>query len=147
MLRILSGLVTLVLLAACGAQERDFDSVVEDLEGHPSVTKVVEVPTEADANGPIQRPEASAESAVVYDERASCDVVGIECGAVLEVWSDADAARARAEYLMALQLGMSDPRGVERHYRDDHVLLRIHVGADGLTAQQADSYQNLIEGD
>ncbi|NYJ03194.1 hypothetical protein HNR19_003892 [Nocardioides thalensis] len=117
--------------------EPDVDAIVASVEDVPSVTKSVRLTDDTDPDKMLGSEEGYSEAAVFYDSRLKCPQPGIDCGAVLEVWADADGAKERSGYLKALQSGMQS-LGTEYHYRDGALLLRVN---GDLTAKQAEEYQ------
>lgn len=141
---VVRALVTLLFLlpalAGCdgGADpEPDVDAIVASVEEVPSVTKSVRLTEDTYPDKMPGREDSLHEAAVFYDSRLKCSKPVVDCGAVLEVWAEADDAKARSEYLEAFVAGQQW-LGSEYHYRDGALLLRVN---GDLTAKQAEEYQ------
>lgn len=140
--RAVAAMSLLVGLAGCGggeesSSEPDVDAVVSAIEGLPSVTKAVQLTQDTDQDRMLGRTDGYREAAVFYDSRLKCPEPAIDCGAVLEVWPDAEGAQERSGYIKSLQSGMQ-ALGSEYHYQDDGLLLRVN---GDLTARQAKEYE------
>lgn len=140
--RAVAALALLAGLTGCDGGEEsdsepDVDAVISSIEGLPSVTKAVELTEDADQDRMLGRTDGYREAAVFYDSRLKCPEPAIDCGAVLEVWADADGAQERSGYIKSLQSGMQ-ALGSEYHYQDGGLLLRVN---GDLTARQAEEYE------
>ena len=73
-----------------------------------------------------KRPNGYVAAVVLKDSRISdCgDDLGVDCGASIEEWPDADGAKARAKYIADLQKD-SPMLGSEYHYIEGSVLVRV----------------------
>lgn len=72
----------------------------------PQVTKLVTITEDNDPNNSIGRPSGYSSAAVLYDSRTKCsDGLGADCGATVEGWPSAKAAKARAAYIETLLKG------------------------------------------
>lgn len=67
-----------------------------------AVTKTVTLTEDSDPNELLGRPNGYEAATVLYDSRAECDELGVDCGATLETWPNADAAQERADYIDSL---------------------------------------------
>lgn len=136
--------VALLLLTACsgGRQAATADDVIAQVGRLPSVEKTVRITGSNDPGDSLGRPDGYDAGAVFYDSRLQCPQPGIDCGAVLEVWPDADDARTRSEYLSSLQSGMQ-MLGSEHHFRAGELLLRV---SGDLKPQAAASYRAALTG-
>lgn len=101
--------VLLLALTACGGGSDDGGSstsaheTATAIEGKvDAVTKVEDLTEDTDINDLLGRPNGYKAATVLYDSRATCDTPGIDCGAVVEQWPDADAAQERADYIDSL---------------------------------------------
>jgi len=94
--------------------------------GLASVTKIVTITEDNDPNDDIGRPGGYTSAAVIYDKNVKCegkDVV-VGCGAKIEVFESAAAAKARAAYIQGLIKAMPIV-GKEYDYLRGVALLRI----------------------
>ncbi|WP_243061091.1 hypothetical protein [Nocardioides sp. SR21] len=140
---IASLVLPLALVSGCGdggkdgaAAGEDATSVAEQIENQvDSVTEVVEITEDNDPNDLIGRPNGYDAAAVIYDERVDCDELGIECGASVEQWEDADAAQERSEYIQGV-LEDVPMLGTEYHYLDGPFLLRVWGDLEPSDAEQ-----------
>jgi hypothetical protein len=123
------------------ASEPSMDEVVTSIEGVGEVTEVVRLTEDDDPNDLIGRPNGYDHAAVFYDSRLPrCDAPGIDCGAFLEVWDDAEEAKSRSQYILALQEG-APMLGSEFHYLDGHFLLRVN---GELKPSEAEEYEQAL---
>ena len=112
-----------------------------------SVEKVVTLTEANDLNNLLGRPNGYTSGAVLYDRVANgangikCDdpkltVSGFDaqCGATVEVWASADAAKARAAYIQNFAKSM--PSMVEYDYVLGNTLLRVTGAMTPSAAQQ-----------
>jgi len=140
-LRLVALLVTALAFTGCeddGSGSRpSMDEMVSSIEELPSVEKVVRLTEDNDPNDLIGRPYGYDHAAVFVDSRLECGPPGVDCGAFLEVWGDAEEAKHRSEYIQALQKG-APMLGTEFHYLDGPMLLRVN-GELGPSA--ADEYE------
>lgn len=75
----------------------------------PEVTEIIDVNEENDPNQLLGRPNGYIAGAVLMDSRAACtppDNLGVDCGAVIEQFPDAAAARRRADYVQQITAAM-----------------------------------------
>lgn len=109
-----------------GSSSADATKVAESIKTSvESVGKVVTVTEDNDPNNKIGRPNGYVSAAVIYDEALDCgEDLGVDCGATVEVWSSADAAKERSEYIQGLQES-SPMLGSEYNYLDGATLLRV----------------------
>ncbi len=140
--RAVAALSLLLGLTGCdggeeSSSEPDVDAVISSIEGLPSVTKSVQLTEDNDQDRMLGRSDGYREAAVFYDSRLKCPEPAIDCGAVLEVWADAEGAKERSGYIKSLQSGMQ-ALGSEYHYQDGALLLRVN---GDLTARQAEEYE------
>ncbi len=120
--------------------EQDATAVAEQNK-QTTTTKVVTITEDNDPNNLIGRPNGYVSAAVLYDSNATCTELGVSCGATVEVWSDAAAAKARSEYIQAI-LKDAPVLGSELHTLNGAVLLRV----DGkqLKPSQAKAYADAL---
>lgn len=90
-----------------------------------SATKMVAITEDNDPNDLIGRPNGYVSAAVIYDTGASCDELGSDCGAMIEVWPDETAAKARKKYIDGILESMP-MLGQEYHSLRGAALLRIN---------------------
>jgi hypothetical protein len=103
----------------------------------PSVTKLVTLTEDNDPNDLIGRPTGYTAAVVVFDKRVTCsDGLGADCGATVEQWPSAAAAKARSEYIQTVQQA-APMLGTEYHYLTGRVLVRV---AGHLKPSQAKAY-------
>lgn len=106
-------------------ESADATEVAEELKSTSSTAeKVVTVTEENDPNDLIGRPNGYDSAAILYDSEVSCDELGSECGVVVEVFSDENAARARGEYIQGI-LSEAPALGSEWDYVKGSVVLRV----------------------
>ena len=117
------------------------DEVVASIEKVDSVVRVMRLSKEDNPNELLGRPDGYDHAAVFYDAGLTCAAPGIECGAFLEVWSDAAEAESRSGYLLALQDG-TPGLGAEVHHVDGPYLLRL---TDDLAPSSAEEYEQAFE--
>jgi len=103
-----------------------------------SVQQVVTITEDNDPNDLIGRPSGYVSGAVIYDSRAQCSKLSVDCGATIEVWPSAGAAKTRSEYIEGLQKG-SPVLGTEYHYLNGPALLRV---AGKLKPTEAKEYES-----
>lgn len=91
----------------------------------PQVIKVVTITEDNDPNNSIGRPTGYSSAAVLYDSRTKCsDGLGADCGATVEGWPTAAAAKARAKYIQKLQ-GATTLLGTEYDIVHGTYVLRV----------------------
>ena len=141
-------LLSFVLVAACesgdseAASTPSMDEVVAAVDKLPSVSRVVRLTKDTDPEQLLGRPNGYDHGALFYDSRLKCMSPGIECGALLEVWDDADEAKRRSAYIQALLDGVP-MLGSEHHYLEGRMLLRV----DGkLRPSAAKGYEAALQG-
>lgn len=81
--------------------QRDGATIANDIK-QPTTTQLVTITAANDPNGKIGTATGYVSAAVLYDSGVACDTLGVDCGATIEVYSTADLATARAEYIKAL---------------------------------------------
>ena len=71
----------------------------------PEVTDTISLTEDNDANHLIGRPNGYVAATMLVDSRAQCasDGPGIDCGATIEQWPNAEAAQRRAEYIQGIE--------------------------------------------
>jgi len=111
-----------------------------------SAEKVVTLTEATDVNNLLGRPNGYTSAAVLYDKTVDvkygikCDdpkvsgSPGVSCGATVEVWASADAAKARAAYIQNFAKSM--PSMVEYDYVLGNTLLRVTGAMKPSAAQQ-----------
>lgn len=104
----------------------------------PEVTEIIDHTPESDSNGLLGRPNGYEAATVLVDSRAGCPGgPGVDCGAVIEQFSDESGARRRADYLQAI--GKAAPMlANEWSVVKGDLLLRI---SGKLTPAQAKAYE------
>lgn len=123
---------------------QDASEVADALDGEvPTVDKIVEITEDNDANNLLGRPNGYESAAVIYDEAASCDMPGVDCGAVVESFGDEAAATARAEYIQTV-LKEAPGLGSEWTYTKGSVLLRV---SGQLKPSAASEYEAAFDGE
>ena len=147
MFRLVTLAVVALLLVACsgeseGEADRDLDESIALVEMVPEVMKVVRVTEDNDPHDLAGRSEGVLAVAVVYDSRLECQSLSIECGAIIEKWSDRGEAKSRSESVKAHQQGMP-MLGTEYHFLEGDTLLRVEgkLGKD-----QAAEYEKAFTG-
>ena len=105
-----------------------------------SVQKVVTITEDNDPNNKIGRPNGYVSAAVIYDSGVvDCgDDLGVDCGATVEVWPSADAAKERSEYIQGLQKN-SPILGTEYNYLNGAALLRVSGNIKPTVAEEYES--------
>lgn len=99
--------------------------VAEGLKGVSSTAnKVVTITEDNDPNDLIGRPRGYESAAIIYDSEVSCDSLGSDCGVVVEVFTDGEEARARAEYIQGI-LKDTPAFGPEWNYVKGSALVRV----------------------
>lgn len=93
----------------------------------PEVTRLVTVDEDNDPNNLVGRPGGYIDGAILFDPRAEAydDQLGVDQGAFLEVWPDAEAATGRAKYIQDT-LQQVRGLGTEYHYQHEGYLLRVN---------------------
>lgn len=88
--------------------------------------ELVAIDEDNDPNELLGRPNGYVAAVVLKDSRiADCgNDLGVDCGATIEEWPDADGAKARAKYIADLQKD-SPMLGSEYHYIEGSVLVRV----------------------
>lgn len=90
-----------------------------------SVTKVVTITEDNDPNDKIGRPGGYVSAATLYDKGVSCDEIGADCGATVEVWADEASATQRSKFILETLKNADGVLGEEYHYQNGPVLLRV----------------------
>lgn len=125
-------------------ESSDASAVAAEMKGKvSSITKIVTITEDNDPNDLIGRPNGYESAAVLYDNQASCTELGTECGATVETWPDAAAAKARADYIQAI-LKSSPALGSEWDYVRGNTLLRV---SGTLKPSAADKYSATFGGE
>lgn len=132
-----------LVLTACGggdgSPKDDAGAATKRLEaGVTSVDKTVTITEDNDPNDKIGRDGGYVAGAVLYDSRTSCDSLGVECGATIEEWPDADSAQERLDYIKSLGAIAN-----EYGYRDGSLVLRV---TGELKPSQAAEYEAAFAG-
>ena len=83
----------------------------------PSVTGLVTFTVRNDPQHLLGRPDGYVAAIVVFDERVTCDTLGVSCGAEIEQWPNEVAAQHRSGFQPLLVR--------EYHYRYGAVLIRV----------------------
>jgi hypothetical protein len=91
----------------------------------PEVTGTVALAEDNDANKLLGRPHGYEAAIVLVDSRAQCpsDGPGVDCGATIEQWPNAEAPQRRADYIQAI--GKSLPTMSEWTTVKGNLLLRV----------------------
>ncbi len=110
--------------------------------GLPSIRKVVQITEDNDPNNLIGRPTGYSDAAVLYDSALTCEEPGADCGATLEIWPTAEAAKDRAAYIQK-NLRAYPALGSEYDFLKDAVLLRV---SGTLKPSLATKYNKLFDG-
>lgn len=144
-------LVALASLAGCGdsdsgdsdsGDDRGAQDVAADIEAKiDTVSKTVEITEDNDPNELIGRPGAYTEAVSIYDSRVTCDSdLDVTCGAKVEVFEDADAAKTRFDYIQGI---VEEGGGLltEYDYLDGTVLLRV---SGSLKPSEAEEYESAL---
>ena len=91
----------------------------------PQATKVVEITEENDPNNLFGRPTGYSQATMIVDKRADCDAgLGVDCGAVIELWPSEAAANKRKAYIQSI-LEDSPIFGSEYDTVNGPMLLRV----------------------
>lgn len=143
-----AAVMLLVSLSACGGSEggpkggpvadtepkrESTADVINRISKVPTVTKVVKITEDNDPNDKIGRPGGYEAGAVFFDSDVEmCDPpsdpegnFGVECGATLEVWPNAAAAKQRSDFIQDALSGANGVLGTEYHYQARKYLLRV----------------------
>jgi hypothetical protein len=104
----------------------------------PTVTKVVTIDENNDPNHLLGRPAGYVSAAVLYDSGTTCTGIGSDCGATVEVWPTAEAAKARHDMLAAI-MKASPILANEYDFLSGSALLRVdgHLKPSVAKAYQA----------
>lgn len=108
----------------------------------PSSGDIVQITEDNDPNNVIGRPTGYVDAATLYDSRVSCDELGAECGASIEIWGDAAAAQARMDYVQGI-LGSTTVLGTEYDYVRGNAIIRV---TGELKPSEAAEYEAAIDG-
>ena len=129
--------------ASAAEEEVSAESVTALIAAAVDVT-TVPITEDNDPNNLLGRPNGYVAAIVIKDSRlADCgDDVGVDCGATVEEWPDAEAAKTRADYIAALQKD-SPMLGSEYHYLDGPVLVRV---SGELKPSEAKEYETAVLG-
>ena len=109
----------------------------------PSVSSVTEVTENNDSNNLIGRPGQYVTAAWVADASADPTQTGIDGGAVVEVFANAEDAQSRSTYIQDTLRSMGPAFGTEYHYFDGSVLLRV---SGVIVPSQAALYEQAFAG-
>lgn len=91
----------------------------------PKTYKIVTITEKNDPNNSIGRPGKYIDAAAIFDKRVRCESkLDITCGAKIEVYEDADGAKARAAYIDSV-IKAEPILGSEWHELAGPVLLRV----------------------
>jgi hypothetical protein len=90
----------------------------------PASGDVVQVTEDNDPNDVIGRPTGHSDAATLYDTRVTCDELGAECGASIEIWADQAAAQARMDYIQGI-LASTTVLGTEYDYVRGDAIIRV----------------------
>ncbi len=126
---------------AAAEDEVSAESVTALITAAIDVT-TVPITEDNDPNNLLGRPNGYVAATVIKDSRlADCgDDIGVDCGATVEEWPDAEAAKTRADYIAALQKD-SPMLGSEYHYLDGPVLIRV---SGELKPSEAKEYEAVV---
>lgn len=151
-LHLVAGLALAVALVGCsddGGGGKDEDStggsavtaasVGERIHSAVGGSQMVEITEDNDPNELLGRPNGYVAAVVLKDPRIDdCGSdLGVDCGATIEEWPDAKAAKKRADYISDLQED-SPMLGSEYHYLDGPVLVRV---SGDLKPSEAEEYE------
>ncbi len=92
-----------------------------------SAGKIIVYTENNDPNDLLGRPNGYSKAALVVDDGSEvCDLKdpGIDCGAVIEIWSSDAEVKRRSKYIQTLQKE-APMLGTEYHYPAGHQLLRV----------------------
>jgi hypothetical protein len=103
---------------------------------------IVQITEDNDPNNVIGRPTGYVDAATLYDSRVSCDELGAECGASVEIWGDPAAAQARMDYIQGI-LGSTTVLGTEYDYVRGNAIIRV---TGELKPSEAAEYEAAIDG-
>jgi hypothetical protein len=103
---------------------------------------VVQITEDNDPNNVIGRPTGYLDAATLYDSRVSCDELGAECGASIEIWGDPAAAQARMDYIQGI-LSSTTVLGTEYDYVRGNAIIRV---TGELKPSEASEYEAAIDG-
>ena len=92
--------------SASPTPQRDGATIADSIK-QPTTTKVVTITAANDPNGKIGTATGYVSAAIIYDAGVTCDSLGVDCGATIEVYATADLAKARADYIKAFS-GVAD---------------------------------------
>ncbi|WP_139003657.1 hypothetical protein [Arthrobacter crystallopoietes] len=110
----------------------------------PTIVKVTEVTENNDLNELIGRPGQYTGAAWITDEAASDQSAkGIDGGAVVEVFENAEDAQTRSVYVQGILKEGGPAFGTEYHHLDENVLLRV---SGELKPSQAKAYEAAFVG-
>ncbi|QOD43159.1 hypothetical protein [Clavibacter zhangzhiyongii] len=107
----------------------------------PSAGDVVQITEDNDPNDVIGRPTGYVDAATLYDTRVTCDELGAECGASVEIWGDPAAAQARMDYIQGI-LASTTALGTEYDYVRGDAIIRV-TGV--LKPSEASEYEAAID--
>lgn len=119
------------------------ESVAARIAAAVDVT-AVPITEDNDPNDLLGRPNGYIAATVLKDSRlADCgDDLGVDCGATVEEWPDAEAVKVRADFIAGLQKD-SPLLGSEYHYLDGPVLVRV---SGELKPSEAEGYEAVVLG-
>lgn len=106
--------------AAAARTAKDLASAIKQA----SSTKIVAITEDNDPNDLLGRPNGYTDAAVIYDKGATCDSLGIDCGATIEIWPTGADAEKRSEYIQGILKDLP-ALGNEYHTIRENALLRI----------------------
>lgn len=138
--------VALVLAGCSGDSEATSDkatAAAERIESAvESITETTEITEDNDPNDMIGRPNGYDAAVVIYDERAECADLGVDCGATVEEFASEGDAQQRSDYIQGL-LDAAPLLGAEYHYLNGGLLLRV---SGELPPSAADEYEAAFSG-
>ncbi|MCW2132368.1 hypothetical protein [Arthrobacter sp. VKM Ac-2550] len=119
--------------------------IAEQLEAEvATVVKVTEVTEDNDVNELIGRPSQYTSAAWIADEAMEDpSATGIDSGAVVEVFENAEDAKTRSDYIQGMLKESGGVLGTEYHHLQDNVLLRV---SGQLKPSQAALYEEAFAG-
>jgi hypothetical protein len=92
----------------------------------------------------LGRPNGYTSAAIIMDKTVTCDGLGADCGATIEVWPTADAAKARATEIQSIYKAMPALGAGEYDYVNGSTILRVGTK---VTPEVAAQYHAAFGGD
>ncbi|OFI39472.1 hypothetical protein BIU82_14200 [Arthrobacter sp. SW1] len=105
----------------------------------PEIAKVTAVTEATDENNLLGRPGQYVSLAWIGDKRAMPERSGIDGGAVIEVFANAEDMKTRSDYIQKMLKEMGPVAGTEYHYFSGTAMLRVN---GKLTPTQAKAYES-----